>query len=125
MRKLVSRRADHSGSQQFMNPLQIAPHQLLTIKRSTAEQDCIYCIIFQIKLHICHMLGRLVHNVHNALPIILDSPLFYISLYANVIHMVVVKNTVAIHVNNYPCLMQQLLKTLCTLKYKQAVTFLK
>jgi hypothetical protein len=72
MRKLVSRRVDHTGSQQFMNPLQITPHQLLAMKVSATEQNCVYCIIFQIKLHICYMLGR---PVHNALPSILDSPI--------------------------------------------------
>jgi len=76
MRELVSRRVDHTGSQQFMNPMQITPHQLLAMKRSTTEQDCIYCIIFQIKLHICYMLGRLVHKVHNVFLSILDTPLF-------------------------------------------------
>ena len=46
-------------------------------------QDCIYCIILQIKLHICQMLGRLVHNVHNvhnALLSIPDSPIIVLTL---------------------------------------------
>jgi hypothetical protein len=68
---------------------------------SATEQDCIYCIIFQIKLHICHMLGR---PVHNAPPSIQDSPIILypimFSLYANVIHLVVVRNAVAMHHTN-------------------------
>jgi len=42
-----------------------------------------------------------------------------------VIHVIVVRNAAAMHINKCPRLMQQLLKTLCTLKYKQAVTLLK